>query len=80
MGKDENILHAQTQLLKRAKANGLVAIGKYEGEDNLSFLKTRIMIFNNVVFFSLSCRFSFYNPPLIKFQSLFSMVFLLSKV
>ena len=30
MGKDENILHAQTQLLKRAKANGLVSIGKYE--------------------------------------------------
>lgn len=30
----ENILHAQTQLLKRAKANGLAAIGKYEGEES----------------------------------------------
>ena len=34
MGKDENILNAQTQLLKRAKANGLAAIGKYEGEES----------------------------------------------
>ena len=34
MEKDENILHAQTQLLKRAKANGLAAIGKYEGEES----------------------------------------------
>ena len=34
MGKDENILNAQTQLLKRAKANGLASIGKYEGEES----------------------------------------------
>ncbi len=36
MGKPENIHLAQEQLLKRAKANGLATLGKYEGEHILN--------------------------------------------
>uniref|UniRef100_A0A8W8MJM6 fructose-bisphosphate aldolase n=1 Tax=Magallana gigas TaxID=29159 RepID=A0A8W8MJM6_MAGGI len=30
-GKDENVAKAQAELITRAKANGLAAVGKYQG-------------------------------------------------
>ena len=36
MGNEENVPAAQEALLHRAQANALAALGKYEGEENVS--------------------------------------------